>query len=494
MPDKGKSKKYEIVQPLLLACMVILGMLLGRKMEQSNQPEQKNNPKPNPASRVHSGLIDEAVRYIDARYIDSVGTDHLTDLAIESMLENLDPFSVYLPAGTILKDSIASFEEAYGFSPKQLKNQWIIGSPDQDHRAFRYGLVAGDVIVSINQKPPERDSWKAWNLDTLLLRVRKPETREEKDILVLRASDEPLISKARAMALNARVAYIRIPHFGDQAYDEFITAVDTFFNKYKIPNYVIDLRGNSGGYLEECSRILNQLFKEKNILLVSTKGRTVRQTEYKTDGRQLFDLGQVVVLIDGGSASASEAFAGAIQDLKRGRVVGQPSYGKGLVQEQYMLSNGSALRLSVARFYLPSGRTLDHAGRYEPSFEELKAVQGKKQLVHRSITPDVRIARDSTLEQAAWINIKSLVSAMALENRLEQREGRKVTEPEKKIFRTLNTNAAPGVRILVRSNPNLVRALIRQEWLLANMQFALAEKENILAQKEIQAALQQIKK
>lgn len=494
MPDKGKSKKYEIVQPLLLASMVILGMLLGRKMEQSNQPEQKNNPKPNPASRVHSGLIDEAVRYIDARYIDSVGTSHLTDLAIESMLENLDPFSVYLPAGTVIKDSIGSFEEAYGFSPKYLKNQWIIGCPDQHDRELRNGLVAGDIIVSINNKPPDRDTRTDWSLDTLMLRVRKPETREEKDIPVLRTSEDPLISKARALPLNARVAYIRIPHFGDNAYDEFITAVDSFYNKHKIPNYVIDLRGNSGGYLEECSRILNQLFKEKNILLVSTKGRTVRQTEYKTDGRQLFDLGQVVVLIDRGSASASEAFAGAIQDLKRGRVVGQPSYGKGLVQEQYMLSNGSALRLSVARFYLPSGRTLDHAGKYEPSFEELKAVQGKKHLVHRSITPDVRITRDSTLELPVWLNLKSLITTMALESRLEQREGRQVTEPEAKIFRTLNSNAAPAIRSLVRSNPSLARTLIRQEWLLANMQFAQAEKENILAQKEIQATLQQIKK
>ncbi len=494
MPDKGKPKKYEIVQPLLLACMVILGMLLGRKMEQSNQPEQKNNPRPNPTSRVHSGLIDEAVRYIDARYIDSVGTSLLTDLAIESMLENLDPFSVYLPAGTVIKDSIESFEGAYGFSPKHIRNQWIIGSPDQGNRILRDGLVAGDVIVSVNNKPPARDTWKDWSPDTLVLRIRKPESAEEMNIRVLRKSDEPLISKTTAVPLNTRVAYIRIPHFGDHAYDEFITAVDTFYNKHKIPNYVIDLRGNSGGYLEECSRILNQLFKEKNILLVSTKGRTVRQTEYKTDGRQLFDLGQIAVLIDGASASASEAFAGAVQDLKRGRVIGQPSYGKGLVQEQYMLSNGSALRLSVARFYLPSGRTLDHEGKYEPSFEELKAVQGKKQLVHRYITPDVRIHRDSTSELPAWLNLKSLITAMALESRLEQREGRKVTEPETRIYRTLNTNSAPAVRILVRSNPSLVKSLIRQEWLLANMQFAQVEKEKVLAEKEIQAAIHQIKK
>lgn len=296
-----------------------------------------------------------------------------------------------------------------------------------------------------------------------------------------------------ALALNARLAYIRIPHFGDQAYDEFITAVDSFYNKHKIRHYVIDLRGNSGGYLEECSRILNQLFKENNLLLVSTKGRTVRQTEYKTDGRQLFDLGQVVVLIDGGSASASEAFAGAVQDLKRGRVVGQASYGKGLVQEQYMLSNGSALRLSVARFYLPSGRTLDHEGKYEPSFEELKAVQGKKQLVHRSIIPDVRVARDTTMELPAWLNLKKLVRVLALESLLDLREGRKASEPEARIFRTLNTNSAPLVRNLVRSNPSLVKTMIRQEWLAANMQFTQAEKEYLLAQKEIQTAVQLIR-
>ncbi|HNR09286.1 MAG TPA: S41 family peptidase [Saprospiraceae bacterium] len=493
MPDKGNPKKYEIAQPLLLACTVVLGMLLGRKMEQSNQPEQKNIPRPNTATRVHSGLIDEAVRYIDARYIDSVGTGHLTDLAIESMLENLDPFSVYLPAGTVPKDSIESFEEAYGFSPEYVRNQWVIGSPDRKFGSLQNGLAAGDQIVSVSNKPPDRDIWLNWKADSLHLRVRKPETREIKEVLVRRASGVPIIPRSMALALNARLAYIRIPHFGDQAYDEFITAVDSFYNKHKIRHYVIDLRGNSGGYLEECSRILNQLFKENNLLLVSTKGRTVRQTEYKTDGRQLFDLGQVVVLIDGGSASASEAFAGAVQDLKRGRVVGQASYGKGLVQEQYMLSNGSALRLSVARFYLPSGRTLDHEGKYEPSFEELKAVQGKKQLVHRSIIPDVRVARDTTMELPAWLNLKKLVRVLALESLLDLREGRKASEPEARIFRTLNTNSAPLVRNLVRSNPSLVKTMIRQEWLAANMQFTQAEKEDLLAQKEIQTAVQLIR-
>lgn len=134
--------------------------------------------------------------------------------------------------------------------------------------------------------------------------------------------------------------------------------MEELIEKENMKDLVIDLRHNPGGYLQQATNILSQLFKEKNKLLVYTEGRRVKRNNYESSGRAFFDVGNIVVLIDEGSASASEILAGAIQDHDRGIIVGRRSFGKGLVQEQYQLRDGSALRLTVARYYTPSGRSI----------------------------------------------------------------------------------------------------------------------------------------
>jgi hypothetical protein len=225
---------------------------------------------------------------------------------------------------------------------------------------------------------------------------------------------------------------------------------------------------------------------------VATKGRTVRKTEYKTDGRQLFNIKQVVVLIDEGSASASEVFAGAIQDLNRGKVVGQPSYGKGLVQEQYMLSNGSALRLSVARYYLPSGRTIDFDGDYEPSFEELRAAQGKKMIVHKNIIPDVLVHADTSLKTAEWQLIVDHINEVVLLQKIAQRNGK----PARNVLQEMNAKVMSGLtatqRRFIGGKESWIRSLLIQSWAQSNLDYNHAEKERLLNEKEVQLALKQI--
>ena len=160
MSDKVKSKKYEIFQPLLLAFMVIVGMILGQKLEQSSVPEQKNRTKQISSSRIQPGLIDEAVRYINARYIDSVGTDRLSDLAIESLIRNLDPFSVYLPAGTSAVLPIQSFIQSYGFLAKKIKSQWLVQRINPLSPAQISGLRVGDIITRIGGQTPTNQSFE----------------------------------------------------------------------------------------------------------------------------------------------------------------------------------------------------------------------------------------------------------------------------------------------------------------------------------------------
>ena len=135
-------------------------------------------------------------------------------------------------------------------------------------------------------------------------------------------------------------------------------------------NLIIDLRDNPGGYLQEATKILSQLFKEKKQLLVYTEGRSTHRNDYHTTGQNFFDIGKITVLVDEGSASASEIMAGAIQDLDRGTIVGRRSFGKGLVQEQYALKDGSALRLTIARYYTPSGRSIQRPYKDNATYED----------------------------------------------------------------------------------------------------------------------------
>ena len=493
MSDKVKSKKYEIFQPLLLAFMVIVGMILGQKLEQSSVPEQKNRTKQISSSRIQPGLIDEAVRYINARYIDSVGTDRLSDLAIESLIRNLDPFSVYLPAGTSAVLPIQSFIQSYGFLVKKIKSQWLVQRINPLSPAQISGLRVGDIITRIGGQTPTNQSFEGWSADSLDLTLVKPESGMESRVTIKKQTQSVFRTVDPALILNSKTGYLRIRHFGDHTYDEFITALDTMTTKHQLKHFILDIRNNSGGYLEECSRILNQLFRDKNLLLVSTKGRTVRKTEYKTDGRQLFNIDQIAVLIDGGSASASEVFAGTIQDLKRGKVIGQPSYGKGLVQEQYMLSNGAALRLSVARYYLPSGRTIDFNGDYEPSFEELRAAQGKKMIVHKTVIPDISVQADTSLQSNDWREILEKINEVVLLQKVDERKGRVSKNVLQDIQKKVVASLSPAQLKIIGGKKERVRSLILQSWAMANQDYITAEKERLLNEKEIQVALSQIK-
>ncbi|HRF40598.1 MAG TPA: S41 family peptidase, partial [Saprospiraceae bacterium] len=168
----------------------------------------------------------------------------------------------------------------------------------------------------------------------------------------------PMHSMDAALMLTEKTGYIRLNRFSATTHNEFMKALEKLHTKQGLEHLVIDLRQNPGGYLQQAINILSQLFPAKGVPLVHTQGRAVSRSDYETAGRVLFPVKEIVVLIDEGSASASEILAGALQDQDRAAIVGRRSFGKGLVQEQYELRDGSALRLTVARYYTPSGRSI----------------------------------------------------------------------------------------------------------------------------------------
>ena len=170
--------------------------------------------------------------------------------------------------------------------------------------------------------------------------------------------------------LNEKTGYIKINRFSATTYEEFMKELEEMVEKENLKDLVIDVRHNPGGYLQQATNILSQLFDAKNRLLVYTKGRAVNRNDYETTGRNFFHIDNIAVLIDESSASASEILAGAVQDHDRGVVVGRRSFGKGLVQEQYNLRDGSALRLTVARYYTPSGRSIQKSYKNSEDYDK----------------------------------------------------------------------------------------------------------------------------
>jgi len=158
--------------------------------------------------------------------------------------------------------------------------------------------------------------------------------------------------------INKSTGLIKIDRFSSKTYTEFMEALEELYENQGLKNLIIDLRDNPGGYLPETTNILSQLIREKDKLLVYTEGKANDRIDYSTTGKSFFDISRIAVLIDENSASGSEILAGAIQDWDRGLIVGRRTFGKGLVQEQYPLSNGGAIRLTVARYYTPTGRSI----------------------------------------------------------------------------------------------------------------------------------------
>nr|WP_320117935.1 S41 family peptidase [uncultured Marinifilum sp.] len=355
------NKKSAIILPLLLACAVVLGMFINSFFQKGNSGESAIFQMPQAASK-----LDIVLDMVEEDYVDTVSTEQMIEKAIPSLLKDLDPHTVYIPAKDLQKVNDELKGNFGGIGVQFVRYQDTVaivrvipGGPSEIG-----GIKAGDRIVTVDDTLIVGKEMKDADIMKRLkgpkgtpvkVGIYRRSSNENIDIELLRGSI-PVPSVDVAYMLTPEIGYIKVSRFAATTYFEFSEGLQKLKNE-KTTKLIVDLRGNTGGYLSEATNMINE-FLPKEKMIVYTHGKSQPRTNYMSTGKGQFQDLPIIVLIDEASASASEIFAGAIQDNDRGKIVGRRSFGKGLVQEQRMLPDGSALRLTVARYYTPTGRCI----------------------------------------------------------------------------------------------------------------------------------------
>ena len=354
------NNKTHRFTPLWMAVSVVIGILIGSFYA--------NHFSGNRLNIINSSgnKLNNLLHIIDDQYVDTVNINDLVEKAMPQILSELDPHSVYITAreGEIANDDLRGSFSGIGieFTIRQdtIRVQGVISNGP----AERAGVLAGDKIVEVD------DSvfvGKKVTNEEAMHRLKGPKDTKVK-LGILRYGEKkvqhitvtrgeiPTKSVTSCYMLDDESGYIKIRNFGENTYPELLIALAKLSQK-GFSNLVIDLRSNTGGYLESAVQIANE-FLSKGQLIVYTEGRRYPRQEYRADGRGSYQRIPLVILVDEGSASASEILAGAIQDNDRGTIVGRRSFGKGLVQKPMEFTDHSMIRLTIARYYTPSGRCI----------------------------------------------------------------------------------------------------------------------------------------
>jgi carboxyl-terminal processing protease len=447
--------------PLILAMCVIVGILIGTFYA--------NHFSGNRLNVINSGSnkLSNLLHIIDDQYVDTININDVVEKAIPQILAELDPHSVYITA----KDAEVASDDLkgsfYGIGIEFIINNdtisvqnVIAGGPAQ-----KAGLLAGDKIVTIDGKPfvgkectneEAMHRLKGPDKSTVTVGIKRYGSKEVKNYTITRGEVKTKSISATYM-LNEKTGYIRIKNFGENTYAEMLVSLAQLAND-GFENLVIDLRDNTGGYLEAAVQMANE-FLPKDRLIVYTQGRKSARQNYNSDGRGTYQHLPLVVLINENSASASEIFAGAMQDNDRATIVGRRSFGKGLVQQQIAFPDGSMVRLTIARYYTPSGRCIqkpysagetqdyekDIVERYQHgeffSKDSIKhegpayhTISGRTVYGGGGITPDIFIPEDTTDVTSYYraASMTGLIMQFALtytdENRLKLNSFREMQE------------------------------------------------------------------
>lgn len=353
--------------PLLFAITLAGGLFIGFQLS-GNTPYFV---KTGEGTNFNKDRVEEVLRYIDVRYVEDQDRETLTRTAIRSVLDELDPHSNFFPVEDMqaLREQMDGNFDGIGVEFMIIEDTIVVISPVAGGPSEAVGVMAGDKIVMIEDSLVAGPTARETDATKLLrgesgtdvnIQVKRPGQANLLPFTITRAAI-PMQSVDAAYMLNEKTAYIKINRFSGTTYSEFVTELKRLVQEDKAEDLVLDLRENPGGYLDHATKLLSQFFADRGKLLVYTEGAHSTRKDYKSNGQAFYTLGEIAVLINGGSASASEIVAGALQDQDRGIVVGRRSFGKGLVQEQYDLSDGSALRLTVAKFFTPSGRSIQRS-------------------------------------------------------------------------------------------------------------------------------------
>lgn len=356
------NKKY---WPLFFGIAIAIGIFIGGKLSFSDSNDRlfTSNSKKDKLNR----LID----YIDYEYVDDVNTDSIVDVAVNRILDNLDPHSTYIP-----KEDLQRFTEnmqgefvGIGVSFYTYRDTVTVIRPLEGGPSIKAGIKGGDRIISANGEPIYGKSWsneavvnrlKGEKGTKVKLEVYRPGETELLDFKI-RRNDVPIQSVEASYMLNDDLGYIKINRFAESTYNEFKKGLDDLQDK-GATKLVLDLRDNPGGFLAIAERIADE-FLEDDKLILFTKNKKGKVEKSFATARGDFEDGEIYVLINENSASASEIIAGALQDNDKGTIIGRRSYGKGLVQREMGLGDGSAVRLTIARYYTPTGRSIQRSYR-----------------------------------------------------------------------------------------------------------------------------------
>lgn len=355
--SKGKNYRFT---PLWMAISVVIGILIGSFYA--------NHFSGNRLSIINTSgnKLNNLLHIIDDQYVDTVNINDLVEKAMPQILSELDPHSVYITAreGEIANDDLRGSFSGIGIEFTIRQDTIRVQNVISNGPAERAGLLAGDKIVEVD------DSvfvGKKVTNEEAMHRLKGPKDTKvklgilrygEKKIqhITVTRGEIPTKSVTASYMLDDESGYIKIRNFGENTYPELLIALAKLSQK-GFSNLVIDLRSNTGGYLESAVQIANE-FLSKGQLIVYTEGRRYPRQEYRADGRGSYQQIPLVILVDEISASASEILAGAIQDNDRGTIVGRRSFGKGLVQKPMEFTDHSMIRLTIARYYTPSGRCI----------------------------------------------------------------------------------------------------------------------------------------
>lgn len=323
-------------------------------------------PRRESFSVLNFNKLDHVVELVKTQYVDDVNTDSLQDIAIKSFLEVLDPHSVYMTKEEIAKENenLQGNFDGIGVQFRIIEDTIVVIQPIVQGPAFKVGIMAGDRIVEVDGKKVCGNGITNEDVFKLLkgkrgTKVKLGIKRSNIDKLLLftvKRDKIPIHSVDYSGMLNSNTGYIKLSQFSANSHTEVSSALISLKNN-GMTQLIFDLRGNGGGYLDQAINIADEFLSDGE-LIVFTKGRAKGRNDYFASSKGNFEKGKVIVLIDEISASASEIVAGALQDNDRGYIVGRRTFGKGLVQEQKELSDGSVLRLTVSRYYTPSGRCI----------------------------------------------------------------------------------------------------------------------------------------
>lgn len=355
-------KLNKIYLPIIIAVSVAIGLLMGSFL---NFPSEKRGM----ISGSHKSKLNKLMDFIESEYIDDVDTDSIVDLTVNSILEKLDPHSVYIDKNNMeeVAQSMKGDFVGIGVNFYMYKDSVAVIKPIAGGPSEKAGIKPGDRILFANN---DKLFGRKLPNDTLFSKLKGQEGSKVK-LTVFRKSENkkfdvnvtrdvvPIKSVDAAVMADAKTGYIKINRFAETTYNEFHKGL-LQLKKQGATTLIVDLRDNGGGYLEKAVEIADDFLKDGR-LIVKTKNKKNREDKTYATSKGDFEQGLVYILINENSASASEILAGAIQDNDRGVIVGRRSFGKGLVQREMPLGDGSAVRLTVARYYTPSGRSIQRS-------------------------------------------------------------------------------------------------------------------------------------